>query len=143
MMKHWPERVISIALILFSSVLILSFLARFTYIRRVNIPTYNEKDSILVNAVKEAVEKHLGPDEVEKFVPVGIDLDTRRPKDRGLFELTNIAGDPPDSAPAPMVHSARVVICWVRPVEGEYTRVIGIAWDAKGTPSIFTGVVIP
>src|SRR5262249_53069240 len=108
------------------------------------IITYNNKDTKLVRAVERAVRKNIPPDQVEVFVGVEPNVNTlSNDPAYHLRPKVSIYHALPEWTSPIDVHSAAVVIYWIRPVDAQDPKVIGIIWDKEGRSHLLSGLEIP
>jgi hypothetical protein len=112
----------------------------------------NRQDARLVDRVLRAAEQRVRPEQVEAFVGTPATINTRRdPFHRKVILLARIGEDESEGGRDELAalygglrngavgHAA----FWIRPVEGENPRLVGVYWAASGEARVFFGVVYP
>src|SRR5262249_37950351 len=100
-------------------------------------------DEKLVKRVREAVDEKKPLETVEEFVNVKATIHTSRTRDRLILQRVASSRDPEEAGPIPLLRQAKAVVYWVRPLEAENPKIIGIVWDKKGQMELFYGIILP
>jgi hypothetical protein len=100
-------------------------------------------DSELINAVKRAKELGIGPKDVEKFVGEEATINTLRPIHRERLEMVTIVSDDCLRQSLPELVSYAFVVYWVRPIETNNPKIVGLVWSKKGDCKVFFGIGMP
>lgn len=101
------------------------------------------RDAKLLEAIRAAARKGIGPEKIEAAVGSEATINTVRERDRDTFSIADIAADPGRKPALPDRASLKWVAYWVRPVESRNPKIAGIFWPKKGKPQVFYGEVLP
>jgi hypothetical protein len=96
----------------------------------------------LVLKVREAIEKKVAIENIEKFVGEDATVNTMRPVDRDVLALADIEIDRKNSQIASL-KDAKHVVYWIRSIESRNPKLVGVAWTAQDEMKVFFGVVLP
>jgi hypothetical protein len=100
-------------------------------------------DELLVSAIIKANRNRIRADGIEIAVGQEATINTCRPDDKKLFPFIHLSRDITVGSKRPCFKNASNVAYWVRPVDGEYVRIIGIQWNRDGSSDVFYAVVGP
>jgi hypothetical protein len=100
------------------------------------------EDVVLERIVRQVVRQRIGISRAEEFVGKKATLNTSRNSDeRDALHFFDIVGDIEKNEVIPDLENSSSVIFWVRPVDSDYPKIIGIVWDKKKPPQVFWGVI--
>jgi hypothetical protein len=111
--------------------------------READVAITESKDEQLLTAIERCVGHKASPDEIERNVGKSATINTLRKHHWSYLENANIEADPNMESDMPSLKAVQNVVYWIRPIDSEFPRLIGVAWMKDGSVQIFYGIVYP
>jgi len=101
-----------------------------------------EEDRFLAR-MKTAVEKGIGPQDIEDFMGQAATVNTQRSNDRAVLSMADIGADTRYQQDLPDLWRAKDVAYWPFHETPREASILGMVWSVDGGCELFHGVVYP